>query len=185
MPVPQPVDGGGEAFEALDVAVDKGLRERPVPGLHVCDLVGGQPFDHLVVVGGHAPVGQEEMVDGVVGPLVARHHAVRHGVEPQRIGALLLFQERRRKHLPPRADERVARLELVAEPRHEAAGVDGVEPERDLGQFHRHGVEVYAVDVVVGQVHLHLTASPARSGPGAAPRRAPSACAACTPRPVG
>ena len=46
----------------------------------------------------------------------------------------------------PRADERVARLELVAEPRHEAAGVDGVEPERDLGQFHGHRVEIDAVD---------------------------------------
>ena len=32
---------------------------------------------------------------------------------------------------------------------------DGVQPEGDLGQLHRHGVEVDAVDVVVGQVHPH------------------------------
>ena len=32
---------------------------------------------------------------------------------------------------------------------------DGVEPQRNLGQFHSHRIQVHAVHIVVGNVHLH------------------------------
>ncbi|MBK9373598.1 MAG: hypothetical protein IPN03_07650 [Holophagales bacterium] len=61
-----------------------------------------------------------------------------------------------REDLPPGADKAVAGDELVPEPGDGVAGVDGVEPEGNLGQLDGRGVEVDAVNVVVGEVGLGL-----------------------------
>ena len=53
-------------------------------------------------------------------------------------------------------DEGVSAGELEAEPGDEGSFVDGVEPERDFGEFDGGGVEIDAEDVVVGDEHFHL-----------------------------
>ena len=70
------------------------------------------------------------------------------------------------EHLVARAYQAVARKQLVAKPRHArgqglAGGgvllaINGVEPQRDFGQLHGHGVQVHAKHVAVGQVHAHF-----------------------------
>ena len=77
-------------------------------------------------------------------------------VEPERGLAVLGAERRGAEHLPPRAHQRVAADELVAEPRHVPAPLDAVQPERDLGQLACDGIEVDPVDVAVGDVELHL-----------------------------
>ncbi|MDN5871468.1 MAG: hypothetical protein L0H73_12190, partial [Nitrococcus sp.] len=47
-------------------------------------------------------------------------------------------------------------MELQAEPGHEAVGGQGVEPQGDFRQLHRHRVQVHPEDVVVGEIHLDL-----------------------------
>ena len=93
-------------------------------------------------------------------PFLARQDSLRHRVQPQGVAAFFCFQQGGGEHLPPGADERVAADQLGAEPGHKGALVDGVQPQGDLGQFHRGGVEVHAVDVVVGEEHLHLLQFP-------------------------
>ena len=68
----------------------------------------------------------------------------------------LLGQLGRRVHRAAGADQRVAAAQVQAEPRGLQAGDHGVEPQRDLGQLDGGGVEVDAVDLVQGEVGLHL-----------------------------
>ena len=70
--------------------------------------------------------------------------------------ALLLRRRLRLEELPPGTHEAVPGDELVPEPGDRVAGVDRVEPEGDLGQLDGGGIQVDAVDVVVGQVGLDL-----------------------------
>ena len=69
-------------------------------------------------------------------------------------------------HLAAGADQAVAGKQLVLKPGHAGLtrgavfglvlAIDGVEPQRYLGQLHRHRVQVNAEGIAVGQVHAHL-----------------------------
>ena len=153
-------------WRVRDVLGRERLRERLAPVLDGREGVGRHLLDGLVVVGRHAVVGDEEVVDGAVGALGAERDAGGDGRLPGRLAALALAQELGVEHLSAGADERVAGGELEAEPGHEGRGgagvrvvaVDGAEPERDLGQLDGDGVEVDAEDVVVGEEHLDALA---------------------------
>ena len=111
----------------------------------------------LVPVGGHPRVWEQEVIDRAwrTAHLERRLHPFRGLVEPK-VGLPRPAEPRLRIHLPPRPDERVADDELEPEPRHVAVLVDAIQPQGDLGKFHRHRVQVHAVHVPVGDVVPHL-----------------------------
>ena len=81
----------------------------------------------LVVVGGVLVVAGQRLV-GIVGDALLQHLEVEH------------------------AKQRVAAADIGIEEAERVAGIDGLDPERDLGQFHRHRVAVHAVDAATGNI---------------------------------
>ena len=59
-------------------------------------------------------------------------------------------------HLSSRADQRVAIDKLRTKPGHKTAFINGVQPQRDLCQLHCDGVQVDAVHIAIGNIHLYL-----------------------------
>jgi hypothetical protein len=62
----------------------------------------------------------------------------------------------RAEGLTSRTNEGVPGDKLHVEPRYGATGVDGVEPERDLGELNRDRIEVDTIDVIGGNEGLDL-----------------------------
>ena len=67
----------------------------------------------------------------------------------------LFFESCSIVHLSSGTDQAVAVEELITEPGNLPPFVDRIEPEGDLCQFDRDGVEIHAIGVVVGNVHAY------------------------------
>src|SRR5512143_1241125 len=87
------------------------------------------------------------------GALFPHRHSLWHRIEPRAIHTLDLIL---RENLPPRADKAVAGGELSSTPGDRVPLVDRVKPERDFRHLAGDGIEVYAVDTVVGEISFHL-----------------------------
>ena len=121
-------------------------------------------LDHLVFPGRHAGIGEQEVEDAVFRSFRIPGQFLRGVFIPELAG--FGPAARARGHLahpmdlPPRANQRVAAHQLLAEPGNKGAAVlrreDAVEPQAHLRQLHRHRVEVHAEHVPVCQAHLHL-----------------------------
>ena len=170
MPRPEAVRRGGKFFQGVEVGGGEGLAEFLAPGVDGLDFVALEFLDDLVGIDGHAGVRHQPVVHGVFGPfgqfelgpgrqrLGQPRHAVGHRLGPAGFftpASGLFGQQIGRVGLAPGADQRIAGLELQAEPRHVRPLVDRVEPQRDLGQLDGDGVEVHAEDVVVRQAHFY------------------------------
>ena len=151
---PQPV---GRLREALQL-VRVGLPERPAERLPPCPqrrhrLRRELPHE-AVAVAAHARVRQQEVVDRPRRTGRRRPPADRVGLppEPPRVPSPPGGDLRPRVRPPPRAHQRVAGEELVPEPRHVPVLHEAVQPQRHLGQLHRHRVQVDPEHVPVGDV---------------------------------
>ena len=111
-------------------------------------------LNDLVVVGTHAGVAGQELVDtpGVGRALVETDIFRRFLIPTTVLGFFpqLGFQIA----TAASANQRIATDELRTEPRYERAFANGVEPERHFSKFDGDGVEVDAVDVAVGNEHF-------------------------------
>jgi hypothetical protein len=138
--------------------------KRLVPALAALDRLRIQLLDHLVVVGRHARIGQQEVEDRVCRQLRIPGQLLRSVFVPELAGlGAACGACRKLVHpvdLAPGADQRVAAHQLLAEPGHKRPSLlwreDAVEPKAHLRQLHRHRVEVNAEHVLIGQAHLHL-----------------------------
>ncbi len=155
LPGPQVVHRAREPPQALDLALLVGPLQLLAPGLHLLEGLRLQLAHRLVVVGAHGRVAHEKVVHAVaLGAARLVAYALGLLVEPAKVligGRELALGVA----APARPHQRVAAVQLVAEPRHEAVAADGVQPQRHLSQLHGYGVEVHAVHVAVGDVHLH------------------------------
>ncbi len=160
VPCPQAVHRPGEPLQMLHFPRVEGPVELFAPLAGGPDRIRRHLLHHPVPVVGHACVPHQEVVDAPFRALFPRQDPPRDFVQPAAGVLPRGFQQLRGKNLPPRPHERIARHQLGSEPGHMSAFVDGVEPEGHFGQLHRHGIQVHAVDVVVGQEHLHLLLLP-------------------------
>ena len=129
--------------------------ESPVPPLDCLELLRFEVPDDPVVILRHPWVANQKVIHAMaLGAARLEAHTlglvVVPAYAPRPRGEVLL-----RVSLPPGADEGVSTVQLVAKPRDVSVLTDGVEPQRYLPQLDRDGVEVYAIDVAVGDEHLH------------------------------
>ena len=144
------------------------LFELVAPGSQALEVIRVQGFSGFVGVTGHAGVGQQEVPDFIglawQGPAAIAWRLFMPG------GFGAFFEAAGAIDLMARTDQAVAGKQLVAKPGH-AGGFDGqrvavrvlrgfaingVEPQRHLGQLHRHRVQIDPIDIAVGQVHAHF-----------------------------
>ena len=161
--LPQLVHRLAQKQQIGDLLLAPGGVKSLAPLLGLFQVLRFQAFDHLIVVIGHARVAHQEVVHLThpLGHALALRALLSKG---QTLGSALVpalpgcrgLQLLHPITLAPRPNQGVAVDQLGAEPGHVTAGENGVQPQRHLGKFHGHGVEVDAVHVAVGDVHFDL-----------------------------
>ena len=153
-----------EALQGLEVSIANGFCPVLQQGRHACVLLLVGPL--LLLDAAHAEhtrIGQEEvvhLVDRAVHAVGEELHLVRSLLPPlvlfefvASFDAVHLFAA---IYLQPGTDDGVAHRESVGEEGRLHVLVDDVEPEGEFAEFDGGGVEVHAIDVVRGDVRLHL-----------------------------
>ncbi|MCY1009721.1 hypothetical protein OV079_29985 [Nannocystis pusilla] len=137
------------ARRALGGRVD--CEELPAPCVDPCGCRGRERLQRPVVVeADHAGLGDEEVIDAVVRSCVGQRNRGRFAAGPaagrERIEC---------EHCPPGADQAVAHGDPQSQLRRDRAGVEDIQPQRDLAELGGLRVEVDAVAVVDREVVLH------------------------------
>ena len=156
---PELVNRLGEFFQRFDIIVTVRSSKCLVPGVQKLDFCRLQLFDDFVGITAHTGVAQQKMIDlcGQLAALAlgAKGNTLRGFFIPAQTFAGGL-QGTHAVALPPGTNQGIAVDQLGTEPRHKSIRINGVQPQRNLGQFHGHRVQVNAVYIAVGNEHFDL-----------------------------
>ena len=154
--LPQLINYRRKSQQSNNLIVSERTGKLLIPVFHLLDVCRLQLLNNFIGIAAHSRIAKQEMVNLLLRhTLCSQRYPFRLYLVPAQSlrGGLCVFNA---IHLPSCTDQGVSVHQLGAKPRHKAALINGVQPQRNLCQLNSHRVQVDAINIAVGNEHLDL-----------------------------